>query len=343
MDRKSADEYVFAKLSGKLGKSFIGERTRELFEQKNLGDLWTLLFKTPAPFVIENMLAQEIEAEAYSRFFSDYVSFVKLYDNPSPVIIDLLCEYEVENLKLICAALCNEEENMPSIANLGDFAQCDFKAWPNLAKITEKTQFAWLKTVPNIHKIHEIDFKLDIQVVKHLWKSLEHESGEIKAVLEDLFYSEFIVKNVVWMLRLKIFYKMSDEQIVNKLIYVTSSPNKNDPVAGPVLRLLKLPLDEYDAWAKWNRRDLLNDFVPGVPWQIDPLWIEKKNRIKLMRKAISAFRRYPMSVCSLVAWNKIKDYELSCIRAAVERIRLNVNLSDAMKTVGILANGGANG
>lgn len=343
MDRKSADEYIFAKLSGKLSKSFVGERVRLLFEQKNLSDLWTLLFKSPVPLVPEVMLAQKIEIEAYSRFFSDYVSFVNLYDKPSPVIIDLLCEYEVENLKLICAALCNEEQKMPPIADLKNFTQCNFNAWPNLAKITEKTQFNWLKNVPNIHNINEIDFKLDIQVVKHLWKSLEHESGEIKIVLEDLFYSEFIIKNVVWMLRLKIFYKMNDEQIIKRLIYVTSNADKNDPVAGPVLNLLKLPLDEYDAWENWKWHDLLNDFVPGVPWNIDPLWIEKKNRIKLIHKAISAFRRYPMSVCSLVAWNKIKDYELSCIRTAVERIRLNAEPLDAMKTVGILVNGGTNG
>ena len=343
MDKNSADEYIFAKLSGKLSKSFVNERVQLLFNQKNLTDLWTLLFKSPAPLVPEVMLAQKIEGEAYKKFFADYIEFVKLYDQPSPVIIDLLCEYEVENLKLVWAALCNNEGKMPSIANLGEFTQCNFNAWPNIEKITEKTQFEWLKKVPDIHEINKIDFKLDIQVIKHLWKSLEHESGEIKKVLEDLFYSEYIIKNIVWMLRLKIFYKMKDEQILDKLIYVTSKPDANDPVAGPVLHLMQLPVDEYDAWKNWKYHDLLNPYVPGVPWKVDPLWIEKKNRVKLTHKAIAAFHQYPMSVCTLVAWNKIKDYELSCIRTAVERIRLNIEPAEAMKTVGILANGGANG
>lgn len=343
MDKKSADEFIFAKLSGKLRKSFVGERTKLLFEPKNLSELWTLLFNSPSPLVPETMLAQKIEAEAYNRFFADYVDLVRLYDKPSPVVIDLLCEYDVENLKLVLAALCNEEQKMPAIADLQEFAQCDFAKWPDIQKITQKTQFEWLNSVPDIHHINQIDFKLDIQVIKHLWKSLEHESGEIKAVLEDLFYTEFIIKNVVWMLRLKLFYKMDNAQIADKLIYVTSHADEKDPVAGPVIHLLNLPLDEYDAWSHWKYHDLLNPFEPGVPWKINPLWIEKKNRVKLTHKAISYFHQYPMSVCTLVTWNKIKDYELSCIRAAVERIRLNIEPSEAMKTVGIPQDGGANG
>ena len=126
MDKKSADEFIFAKLSGKLRKSFVGERTKLLFEPKSLSELWTLLFNTPAPVIPEIMLAQKIEIEAYNRFFSDYTDFVSLYDKPNPVIIDLLCEYEVENLKLVLAALCNEEQKIPPIADLRDFSQCNF-------------------------------------------------------------------------------------------------------------------------------------------------------------------------------------------------------------------------
>ena len=57
MDKKSADEFIFAKLSGKLRKSFAGERTKLLFEPKNLSELWTLLFNSPSPLVPETMLA----------------------------------------------------------------------------------------------------------------------------------------------------------------------------------------------------------------------------------------------------------------------------------------------
>ena len=271
MDKKSADEFIFAKLSGKLRKSFVGERTKLLFEPKSLSELWTLLFNTPAPVIPEIMLAQKIEIEAYNCFFSDYTDFVSLYDKPNPVIIDLLCEYEVENLKLVLAALCNEEQKIPPIADLRDFSQCNFANWPNIEKITQNTQFEWLNSVPDIHHINQIDFKLDIQVIKHLWKSLEHESGEIKSVLEDLFYTEFIIKNVVWMLRLKIFYKMDNTQIAERLIYVTSKADEKDPVAGPVIHLLNLPLDEYDAWSHWKYHDLLNPFEPGIPWKINPI------------------------------------------------------------------------
>ena len=49
-----------------------------------------------------------------------------------------------------------------------------------------------------------------------------------------------------------------------------------------------------------------------------------------------------MTDCSLLGWFKIKEYELSCIRTAVESIRLNINPEDAMKALNLIADGGTN-
>ena len=51
MDKSGANAFVFAKANGILGKSFVNERAQQLFGQKSLSDLWTLIFQTQPPLV----------------------------------------------------------------------------------------------------------------------------------------------------------------------------------------------------------------------------------------------------------------------------------------------------
>jgi len=343
MDKSGAGAYIFAKTSGNLGKSFTGSRVNQLFEQKSLSELWTLLFKSPVPMIPEVLLAEKIEEEAFNKFLKEYSDFINQYDKPNPILKDLLCVYEAENIKLIIAALCSGEQKLPAIKELGNLDGCNYKAWPDIAKITKGTDFSWINYVPDIHEQQRLDFKIDIQIVRHIWESLENESGESKDALVDLFTTEYAIKNIVWVLRLKKYFQMEKDDIISRLIYVTDRPSAIDPVAGPALKIIDTPLDEYDAWSNWKYKELLNPYVDGEVWSVDPGWIENKGRGRLNRTALHIFHQYPMTAASLVGWYKIKEYELSCIRTAVESIRLNINTEEAMNAVGIMTEGGANG
>lgn len=343
MDKSAAGSFIFAKASGNLGKSFVGSRSQILFEQKNLGELWTLLFKSPVPVIPEVLLAEKIETEAFSRFFNKYVSFVNAYDKPNPILTDLLCIYEVSNLKVIAAALANGETKAPNLMDLGTFAKCNFKVWPNLAEITAGTPYSWLNKTPSVHDLQHIDYKLDLFVVQHLWNSVQKTSGENKEIFEKIFFNVYVIKNIVWALRLRIYYKMEDEEIIKRLIYVTNGPSMEDPVAAPAIKVLEMPLNDAEVWEKWTYKEYVNPYVSGENWQIDPAWIEKKAAVKVNKIAMNAFHQYPMTDCSLVGWYKIKEYELSCIRMAVESLRLNINTEEAMQAAGLLAEGGLSG
>lgn len=343
MDKSAAGAFTYAKASGNLGKSFIGPRAQILFEQKSLGELWNLLFKSPMPLVPEVLLAEKIEKESFEKFFSDYTGFVSNYDSPSPILIDQLCIFEAENLKVIVSALANKESQMPPLVDLASFAACNYQAWPKLAQITAGTQFAWLKEVPSGHEQEKIEYKLDIQLVQHLWNAIQKYSGEGKEGLIRLFKAEYVIKNIVWALRLRIYYKMNKEEIIDRLIHVTESANQTDPIAAPAIKVLDFPLDEAGPWEDWKYSEYVNPHIPGEIWKIDPAWIEKVGKSKLNQLALNIFHQYPMSDCSLMGWFKIKEYELSCIRTAVESLRLNINSEDAMRAVNLIADGGVNG
>lgn len=340
MDKHSANAYVYAKASGILRKSYIGPRASMLFEQKSLGDLWTALFKTPVPNVPEVLLAEKIEHEAMARFISQYTNFISLYDNPNPVFLDQLCIYEAENLKEIGAALINGELEMPDIIDLGKYSSLHFEGWPDIAKITKDSNFAWYNEVPDVSKQQSMEMKIDLQVIRHLAESLKKTMDTSYKALVKIYKNEYIIKNIVWALRLKLYYKYTNEQIINKLIYITDSPSRKDPIAGPAIKVLEMPLDEYNVWENWKYKKLLNPHTEGEVWQVDPSWIERKNRIRLNNIAFHVFHHYPMTDSCLICWYKIKNFELSCIRTAVERLKLNIDSSEAMRIIGLDEAGG---
>ena len=51
--------------------------------------------------------------------------------------------------------------------------------------------------------------------------------------------------------------------------------------------------------------------------------------------AAHIFHHYTMQDVALAAWFKLKSYELTCIRTAVEGLRLKVSPQEAMEAVGI--------
>ncbi len=347
MDKCGANAFVFAKANGILGKSFITNRAQLLFGAKSLGELWTLIFRTQPPLVPEVILSQQIEEKAFSDFINNYVNFISMYDKPEKVLIDQLLLFEGENLKEISASLCKGEQKLPKLIELGKYSSLDYKSWPDIKKITKGTAFSWYNELPGIHEQQKLDFKIDIQVCRHLWESAQKESGEAKEALLEIYRQEFIIKNIVWVLRLRLFYNMKSQDIVNNLIYVTDKPGHSDPVAAPALKILDWPLDEYEFWGKWKYSSLVNPHIDGQVWQIDPIWIETRNRMEINKKASKLFHQFPSDSCFLIGWYKMKDFELSCIRTAVESIRLNVNSQEAMNAVGIfsedLHQGGVNG
>ncbi len=343
MDKSGADAYIYAKASGNLGKSYTGSRAAHLFEQKSLADLWTMLFNTTVPMVPEVMLANQIEEEAFKTFLEQYIDFIKMYDKPDPVLLDQLCIYEAENLKEIGAALCKGESKIPEIKNLHSYTDLNFAAWPDISAITKKSKFSWYNKVPDIHQQQKLEFTLDMQVIRHLWNSVQNVRDESAEAIKNLFLYEYITRNIIWALRLRIYFNMKKEDIIPLLISVSEKVSAVDPIAGPALKVLDMPLDEPEVWMNWTYKELVNPNIAGEVWQIDPSWMERKNKVKLNKMAEKIFHQFPMTTGSLIGWFKIKNYELNCIRTAVEGLRLNISSEEAMNAIGISSEGGING
>ena len=338
MDKSGAEAFVYAKAAGLLRKSFINQRASQLFEVNKTDDLWTLLFSSQPPALPEVLLAQEIENEALKRFLTQYITLLDQFDKPDPVLTTQLSFYEAENLKEISAALCNGEQKCPQllpVISTSKYSKLNYSAWPDLAKITEGTEFAWLNSVPDSHSQQQVEFKIDLQCVKNLWDAINKTDSDSRQALLDFYTEEYIIKNIVWVIRLKRFFKLDAEEIKQKLIYITDAPDKNDPIAGPALRILDKDLENYSHWENWKYAELLNPHVSGEVWQIEPSWIERKNLVRMNSLAQRLFHIHGMTSAALIGWFYIKDFELRCIRTAVESLRLNISHAEAKSAAGM--------
>ncbi|MCF0243053.1 MAG: V-type ATPase subunit [Treponema sp.] len=323
MDKSAARAYVYAKASGSLGKSFIGERANSLFQAKSLSELWNLLFNSQSPMIPEVLLAEEIENKAFSEFIKKYSGFLNQFDKPDDYLLSQFIIYEVENLKTLGDTLCSGKKEKPKFYELGSFSKLNYDAWPELSHITKGTEYEWFNVVPGIHEQALTEYKLDIQAVKHIWNSVSKLKTEAGKIVRKIIFYEFDIQNIVWALRLKLNYGYSDEEVIQRLMFVTEKPSLKDPLCANAIKVLSKNPEQYSDWENWVYSGYINPKESNDLWKIEPSWIEKKARSVQNRKALMLFHNYPLTSESLFGWFKVKQYELGLIRMAVESIRLN--------------------
>ena len=213
----------------------------------------------------------------------------------------------------------------------------DYKAWPDIASITKGTPFAWYDSVPDIHEQHIVNAKLDSQYVKLMWQCVNEVRGEIKKPVVDFFTHYYVMQNIVWALRLKVYYDMKKDEILTHLAYANDGRESSDPIAGPAIAILDKAVDAYADWKDWQYAPLLNPHEEGAVWKLDPRWMEDACKADINRRAERLFHRYPLTDVVLISWFKIKQHECDIIRTAAESIRLNVGAEEAMKIAGVAA------
>lgn len=335
MDYSAASAYTYAKMSSMLSRLFVGEGAMPLFEAKSLAGLWDIVFKTPVPQLPESLLANKIETEAVNRFISQYEKILDIFSSPDPFLKALIKRFDVENLKLISASLSLNEMEMPCIVDLKQYAELDYSAWPDIKKITANSRFSWYDKVPLADERVEMDIRLDLEEIQFLWKTVHKISDSSRNVLVEYFQKLFSVRNMLWALRLKVYYKMQNEDIVKKLFYVSKEPSPEDPICRYAYEVLSRETDNYDAWKNWRFASFLNFYEDGNIWKIDPVWIEQKFRFGEAGRARKIFHENPMTYASLVMFFILKQQEVDCIRAATEALRLNATKADAMFASGV--------
>jgi len=335
MDKSAASAYVYAKVCGMLAKSYVGERAAKLFSVKSLNELWGLLFTEEVPAVPETLLARQIEKKTEEKFINEYIKLVSCYSKPAKLLVNLLRSYDYENIKEIGAALCFNEDKMPEVVDIGSFSEINYKEWPNIAKMTENSAFSWYNKIPDIHEQQLNDTKLDQQFIYEMDKAIKELPLNEREVARALFKEEYILKNIAWVMRLKVYYGLKKEDILPRLAYSSVNHDETDELARKAIEIIDYPIDSYSEWADWEYKDLLNPNEEGVVWNLDPRWFEGEARKRDNRIAEKLLHRYPESIAVLLCFFKMKAYEMDCVRSIAEGLKMNVDAGHIMQAVGV--------
>ncbi len=328
-------EYVYAKTSGMLAKAFVGARANRLFQAKNLADLWHIVFNTSAPTKPETYLAKAIEKEAEDRFIKEYVSLMDSFGKPEPVALQLLHSFDFANIKKINFALRTGEKKLPDITDIGSFSQINYRAWPKLSKMTAGGKFDWFSSVVEAKDVKFFEHKLDAQYVAELWQAVQKTKGEARESIEELIKEQLIFNNIIWALRLRLYYDMPADEIVDYLAGSGSKPVKDDILIKPVVKILNKSLDIYSEWSSWTYADLLNPADDTATWVIDPRYLQRAANNRVHKMALRMFHRFPCSSACLVPWFMIRQLELDYICTATEGLRLDVDTEETKEFAGI--------
>ncbi|MGL4981920.1 MAG: V0D/AC39 family V-type ATPase subunit [Treponemataceae bacterium] len=326
----SVHSYVYARASGILARSFVGKRTEKLFEVQNLSGLWTLIFKEEVPHVPETLLAQQLEKHAKETFINEYMLLLKAYSKPDLVTVKLLQYYDYINLKIMIGSV-RAGASKPNIVSLKDFAFLKYDEYPLLSGVTHNSKVSWLSQLPEVSEEKNVERRLDSEYMKDLWLSIKKLPLNERSPVQKLLQKDLIFQNIIWAIRLRLYYNMRPEEVLLRLIKVTEGSVTQDPIAGPASRIVNFSMTSFDDWQDWEYAYLLNPNEEGVVWTIDPCWVENMAKNTVLKIAQSQFHQNPFSSAFLVAWFKIKQQELNYIRTATESLRLNISPENIKK------------
>ncbi|MCI1209771.1 MAG: V-type ATPase subunit [Treponema sp.] len=335
MDRSDASIFVYAKASGMLAKSFIGQRAAKLFSVGSFGELWSLLFRSEVPGIPAELLAKKLEQEAEKRFISQYVSLLKNYTKPDSVLVSLLRYYDFDNLKGLGAALCRKQSSLPYITDIAPYSMLHYDAWPELDRITAGTPLAWYDTPPKSEEQQKADARLDNQYITMLFDSIEELPSEEREPVLRLLKLRFVFQNILWAIRLKVYYNMDKKDIISHLAHTGGQLSVNNEIAAPAVQILDKAVDSWNDWASWKYAYMLNPREDNALWTIDPRWLELSMRKELNRQALMKFHSYPFTAMVMVTWYMIKENELNTICTAAETLRLDADKNQAMQFAGV--------
>lgn len=334
MDRFAADSFVYSKACGMYARSFVGKRTRLLFEARRLRDLWTILFDDEVPLAPEGLLTLYLERRAEQQAVDQFITLLSAYDKPDLLSKTLVSFYDYNNLKSAVSAVLTGESEPPFMVDLKQFSILDRTKWPDIAAMTRNSPFSWYDHVPEGEEQIAWEVRLDNQYYCSLLEAARTLPAKDRRSAEPMILEEVILQNIIWTMRLVSYYSMKSDQIIPMLAGNDEPDAVRDIVCGPAISVLNRSFDTYSDWKGWKYEWLLNPHEEGFPWSLDPRWAQLAADKYLFNNAMKHFHKKPFTAGVLVSFLKIKQLEDQMIRVAAEGLRLGASDTQIMEYVG---------
>jgi hypothetical protein len=306
--------YVYARVCGALGRSWIGERSERLLAANRLPELWRTLFGDAPPALPETALVAATEARVVSQALLDFEALAASLRREEPFFLALRRKAEFARIKRILLAVRDSEPLCPPCDDPHLPEGFRSVAYPGLAAMFGKGRYSWIDR-ESLADLPAAENRLDRQYYTELWEALGSVPRGLRDGLRGLLSLEIELANVVWALRLARYYSMRPELIAALLVSLPAVDLGSAALAGAALRQ-----DRRQDWAGWKYEGLLQG--GGEGWRLDVPSVETEARRLLYRRLRLALHLHPISYAPLYCFFKIKEFEVAVVLGLVEGLHL---------------------
>ena len=335
-----ASPYAYAKACGIIGKSYIGKRISSLAGLRSLNELDRLIFPDSHRELPAAELLSDLEKRVIARSIRHILLIVSGYDKPPELLVQMLRVYEYSDLKACFQNIAFGEKKLPVLCDIGSFRTVRFNAYPNIEEMLKNTEFNFLLSdeLKSLNSggidLNSIETKLDYLYYSRLINYLPRLDEEDRMITGRILYEEIALRNCVWALRLRTFYKKSAKETESYLMEIKITQNKtgkNVSLAYDALKSLEFPLDSRQPWNGWKWEALLNKEHPNEHWKADPRHFQNAASQYLYQLTLRCFHRCPMSISSIFCYIKLKQFEEDFLTSVAEGLALGIDSTGVFK------------
>jgi vacuolar-type H+-ATPase subunit C/Vma6 len=331
-----ASPYAYAKACGITGKSFIGERISSLTGLRSLSELDRLIFPGSYRELLGMELLSDLEKRIIARTIRQILLIVSSFDKPPELLVHMLRIYEYSDLKACFQNIAFGEKKPPVLCDIGSFQTVNFSAYPDIDVMLKNTDFNFLvsdELKSDGMDINSIETKLDYLYYLNLINYLPGLGEEDRMIIQRILYEEIALRNCVWALRLRTYFKKSEKETKNYLMEIKTNNNtgKSLSLASDALESLDFPLDSRQSWENWKWEFLLNKETSNDLWKADPRQFQNAASQYLYKITLRSFHRSPMSISSIFCYIKLKQFEEDFLTSIAEGLALGMDSAGVFK------------
>ena len=153
--------------------------------------------------------------------------------------------FSVQSLRELYTLLFDSE--IPSVPEVMLAKEIEVKATENFITLYKSLLSEFESPSPILSEILSFydyensevsDSESDKARILALWKAVSSLRGSDRANLEQLYKMEISFKNILWVLRLKVYYHFTNEEIMEQLVFSGEDKKKDDELARDAIAIL---------------------------------------------------------------------------------------------------------
>lgn len=245
--------------------------------------------------------------------------------NTRPLLVQLYRHFEIDNLKAVLRGIVTNsswEQVQNILFPLGTLstlpAQLMLETGSVEAAIAMIPQSPYYETLTHAMKrysdeqsLFPLEVALDLNYWNKLWSGANQLPGEDRAEARRIVGPLVDMTNVLWAIRYRVYYKLSEEEIVNYTLpfgyHVRDEDIRSIAAGGDIVRILERIYPHLV-----NVESLLDDATSGLPK------LELQMQRHIFKQFRSVFTGYPFHIGLALAFPILSELEIQDLTVLIE-------------------------